>query len=122
MVEREIGILQGQRVLIVEDEYIIAADMAQSLEDLGVSVMGPAGSVADALALIARSAAIDTAVLDVNLGAEKVYLVADALQARGVPVVFVTGYDDWIIPEEYACSPRLRKPVDTGALSRILGK
>ncbi|MCQ4190789.1 response regulator [Methylocystis suflitae] len=90
MAERTADTLSGRRILIVEDEYIIAADLAQLLEGLGAKV-GPAGSVADALALIARQPAIDVALLDVTLGSEKIFPVADVLQARGVAFVFATG-------------------------------
>lgn len=120
MGERIGSAMRGRRILIVEDEYIIAADLAQSLEDLGVMVIGPAGSVADALALMADQPAIDAAVLDVTLGAEKITPVADALRARGVPFVFATGYDAWIIPSAYADAPRFKKPVDTRALAQVL--
>jgi CheY-like chemotaxis protein len=104
MVEQAMSAVSGRRILIVEDEYIIAADLAQLLEGLGVTVIGPVGSVADALALLAGEPAIDAAVLDVTLGTEKIFPVADALRARGVPFVFATGYDAWIIP------PPMRTP------------
>lgn len=112
--------LRGRRALIVEDEYLIAFDLARTLEDLGVGVVGPARSVADALALIATEAKIDAAVLDINLGGEKAYPIADALLTRRVPFVFVTGYDSWIIPAAYAGAPRCEKPVDVRVLARLL--
>jgi CheY-like chemotaxis protein len=117
-----ISALSGRCILIVEDEYLIAVDLARSLEDLGVVVLGPAGSVADALALAASEPLLDAAVLDVNLGSEQVFPVADALLARGIPFIFATGYDDWIVPDDYADAPRLQKPIDTRALARILSK
>lgn len=122
MVEAAIQRLKGRRILVVEDEYIIAADLTQSLEDFGVSVIGPAGSVRDALALVSGNPAIDAAVLDINLSAEKIYPVAAALRERRVPFVFATGYDRWVIPDEYADIPRLEKPVDIGVLARALAK
>jgi len=112
--------LSGWRILVVEDEYVIAVDLAASLEDLGVAVVGPVRSVAEALALIEREATLDAAVLDVNLGAEKVFPVARSLQARGVPFVFATGYDHWIIPSAFEKVPRFEKPVDTAELVRAL--
>jgi CheY-like chemotaxis protein len=114
--------LSGRRILVVEDEYMIASDLAQSLTDLGVAVVGPAGSVADAVALVAGDPALDAAVLDVNLGTEKVFPVADALQARGVPFVFATGYDDRVLPPRYVDTPRFLKPVDTRVLAQVLSK
>jgi CheY-like chemotaxis protein len=119
MAERATGVLSGRRILVVEDDYLIATDLARSLEDLGAAVLGPAGSVKDALALLA-GVTIDAAVLDINLGTEKVFPLADTLLSRRVPFVFTTGYDRWIIPSTYAGVPRLEKPIDTRALVRLL--
>ena len=112
--------LKGRHILVVEDDYLIADDLARSLEDLGVMVLGPAGSVADAMALVAAGGPIDVGILDINLGSEKAFPVADALRQRSVPFVFATGYDRWIIPGMYADVPRFEKPVDTRALARFL--
>ena len=112
--------LQGRRLLVVEDEYILAMDLAHSLEDQGAEVIGPAGAVAPALALLASSEKLDAAVLDINLGGTLVYPVVDALRERGVPCVFVTGYSRWVGPEAYANIPRLEKPVELRALARAL--
>jgi CheY-like chemotaxis protein len=112
--------LRGRRLLIVEDEYILAADLAQSLEDVGVEVVGPAGSIEDALALIDAADDLDGAVLDVNVGGERIYPVADMLRARGVPYVFTTGYDEWVVPQSHADVPRCEKPVDPFILRRVL--
>ncbi|WOH60231.1 hypothetical protein [Bradyrhizobium sp. BWC-3-1] len=106
------SVLQGRHVLVVEDEYMIAVDLARALEDLGATVIGPAASLADALALVAGESALDFAILAVNLGVEKVFQVADDLRARGVPFIFATGYDQWLIPSAYADAPRFDKPVD----------
>jgi len=113
--------LQGRRLLVVEDDYFIAVELARSLQRLGVEVVGPAGSVPDAMGLIEAGAEpLDGAVLDIHLGEEQVYPVADALMARGVPFVFLTGYDALVIPETYSGTPRCEKPVDTGLLLRVL--
>jgi CheY-like chemotaxis protein len=114
------GTLAGQRILVVEDEFLIAADLARSLKGLGAAVIGPAGSVRAALALLEKEAAIDAAVLDINLTREKVYPVAQALQLRQVPFVFATGYEQWVIPREYETVPRCEKPVDLRALISLL--
>src|SRR4051812_39965235 len=99
--------LKGRRFLVVEDEYLIAADLAASLEALGVEVLGPAASVKDALTLLEKAdGQLDGAVLDVNLREERVFPVADLLKSRGVPFIFTTGYDAVAVPEAYADAPR----------------
>lgn len=112
--------LAERLILVVEDEYIVAMDLAQSLEELGAIIVGPAGSVEGALALVMAGTPIDAALLDVNLGREWVYPVADVLQARGVPYVFATGYEKWIIPVSHRDAPWCEKPVNIAHLARIL--
>ncbi len=112
--------LRGYRLLVVEDDYLMASELVYALEELGAAVAGPAGSVAEALALVEGDGRLDGAVLDVNLGGERVFPVADALMARGVPFVFATGYDSWVVPAAYAGVPRCEKPITTGALARAL--
>lgn len=112
--------LQGWRVLVVEDEYLIATELAQSLEDIGAEIIGPAGTVDEALALMNADVAIDGAVLDINVGTKQVYPVADALRARGVPFVFATGYDGWVVPETYLGIPRCEKPVQIRMIAKLL--
>ncbi|WP_261404766.1 response regulator [Chenggangzhangella methanolivorans] len=84
--------LKGLRILLVEDEAMIAMLVEDMLLDGGAEVVGPAGGVKAALAVIAETDAIDGALLDVNLGGEQSFEVADALAARNIPFVFVTGY------------------------------
>lgn len=83
--------LRDKKILLVEDEALIAAMVSDMLADLGATVVGPAGSVQKALAL-ARSASFDAAVLDVNLRGERVDPVADVLVERSIPVLFASGY------------------------------
>jgi CheY-like chemotaxis protein len=99
--------LQGVKVLVVEDEYLVATLMEDILESAGCVVAGPIPRLAQALDA-AISEAYDVAVLDVNLAGERVYPVADVLAQRNVPFVFVTGYG--VLPGEYANRPRLCKP------------
>jgi CheY-like chemotaxis protein len=108
--------LAGLRVLLVEDEYFLAAEMRRAFEDGGAEVLGPAGQVEAALALIDGTERIDAAVLDVNLHDVMVYPVADGLRERGVPFVFTTGYDQVILPKQYSGVRRLEKPVDTSVV------
>ncbi len=111
----EPGILTGKRLLIVEDEYFIASDLKRALETQGATVVGPVGRVADALALIER-APIDAAMLDVNLGSAMCFPVAELLQSRGVPFLFLTGYDGWTLPEGLRTAPLMVKPFDSAAV------
>jgi len=114
--------LTGLQILIVEDEYMIATDLARSLEIQGATVIGPVGSLTGALELAAASESLDAAVLDINLGEEKIFTVADLLVERGVPFVFATGYEAAIIPEVHSNVPRFEKPIDTEALARHLSR
>jgi ActR/RegA family two-component response regulator len=115
--------LRGRRLLIVEDDYMVALELVRSLEEQGVEVLGPAGSVEDALALVEQEGArMDGAVLDINLRNKRVYPVAEALAARGVPFIFATGYDALVIPEGYAHVPRCEKPLDKALLARVLAR
>ncbi|MEH3123240.1 MAG: response regulator [Sphingomonas phyllosphaerae] len=107
--------LTGRRLLIVEDEYFIASDLKRALEAQGVVVVGPVGRVADALALIEREQ-IDAATLDVNLGTAMCYPIAEQLTKRGVPFLFLTGYDGWTMPEWLRDVPLLIKPFDSAAV------
>lgn len=116
--------LNRRRILLVEDEYFLADELATELTDRGATVLGPVSNVKAALALIGDEPQLDGAVLDVNLGGEPVYSVADQLIERGVPVVFTTGYDAAALPERYMHVPRCEKPVSivriTSALSRAI--
>jgi DNA-binding NtrC family response regulator len=111
----------GRRVLVVEDEIIVAWLLEDMLADLGCAVVGPAARVNQALALI-DAEAIDVAVLDVNLNGQKSYPIADALAARGVPFVFSTGYDKDNLLESYRTFPVLQKPFHRSELGVTLAK
>lgn len=110
--------LTGKRVLIVEDEYFIAADLKRALAEAGAIVVGPAGTLASAQALVDDD--IDLAMLDVNLDGEHSYPLANRLRERAVPFAFLTGYDRWALPPAYRDVPRLHKPFDLAQLIRQL--
>lgn len=112
--------LTGRNLLVVEDEYFLADDLAAKFRARGASVVGPAASVDEALELLDGGAAVDGAVLDLNLQGEKAFPIADLLLARNVPFVFATGYDASAIPERFAGVKRCEKPVDAGKLARAL--
>lgn len=109
-----------KRILIVEDEYLIAQDLADEVQRLGFEVVGPVGRLDDAVDLVDRETGIDAAFLDVNLNGERVYAVADRLIARDVPVVLMTGYDESTIPDHYASIDSFTKPVTRGMLRSAL--
>ena len=116
------GTLQNCRILVAEDQYLIAAEIAQTLSDAGAETLGPVSRVGDALRLIAAEDRIDGALLDVNLGSEAVWPVVDALLARSVPLVLATGYDAGAIPRAYAHLPRCEKPASGRDLARALAR
>lgn len=98
------------RVLLVEDNFIIALDLAELVRDAGVEAVGPVGSVAEALAEIARGG-VEAAILDINLGEEDTLAVADELERRRIPFAFATGYNPQdVLPPERAETPVLAKP------------
>jgi CheY-like chemotaxis protein len=103
--------LCGRRILVVEDEYLIAMDVCYALEQRGVTVIGPLPSVVDAMDVLAQISPLDAAVLDINLPGGRVYPLAEALSACGVPYVFATGYSADAIPEQFRQVPRCEKPV-----------
>lgn len=122
MASRSLSSISGRRVLVVEDEYLIASDLASWLEEQGAEVLGPVPTVEDAIALLEVDPLPDVAVLDINLGSEQVFPVADRLKAADVPFVFVTGYDARLIPARYDDAPRSLKPLDRGRLLRSLAE
>ena len=114
--------LRGLRLLVVEDEPLIAMMIATMLEDFGCLVVGPAGSVAHALDLIEREA-IDGALLDVSLGGgRRSYPVAETLQQREIPFVFVTGYGKAALIADFHDVSVLRKPFVADHLRRIVSE
>jgi len=113
--------LKGLRLLVVEDEALVAMMIETMLDDIGCIVVEVAGTVSRGLALVADEAlAVDGAILDVNLGGEKVYPVAEALRARDVPFIFSTGYGIDGIAAEFAHVPALAKPYQQAALEVML--
>ena len=101
--------LKGLRVLVVEDEALVALQLEDMLADLGCAVIRPASRVGRALDLLARQE-VDAAVLDLNVAGELVYPVADALQSRGLPYIFATGYGAAGLTMPYRRRPVLQKP------------
>ena len=111
--------LTGIRVLLVEDDSMVATLMSDLLEVLGCEVAGTVSRLSDALDA-AQSAAFDVAILDVNLEGRPVYPVADALSARGIAAIFCTGYGRSGIDPKYLSMPVLTKPFDLSTLEQTL--
>jgi CheY-like chemotaxis protein len=111
--------LAGKRVLIVEDEMLIAVLIETFLSDFGCSTLGPYSAVADALKAVATEP-FDLAVLDVNLNGEKSYPIAHALAARRIPFVFVSGYGDGAIPAGHDHWRVCPKPFTSDDLATML--
>lgn len=110
--------LPGERILIVEDEALVAMILEDQLADLGISVAATCSSVPDAMQAIEKSAP-HAAILDVNLRGQLVYPVADRLMDRGIPFVFVTGYGRESIDRRYSFVKVLEKPVERQALEGL---
>jgi PAS domain S-box-containing protein len=108
--------------LLVEDEALVAAEMAATIEAAGHMVAAMASSLQEA-ELAAADAEVGAAVLDLNLGGEMSFPVADILRARGVPFIFITGYQpEGLIPERFGAAPVVRKPSSPGDLERALAE
>lgn len=111
--------LQGLKVLVVEDETIVAMLLEQMLEELGCEVIGVAGQVGPA-ADLARSADMDVAILDMNLAGQSVDPVAEALAAREAPFVFASGYGEDGLTARWRGRPVLTKPFRLEQLRQTL--
>lgn len=111
--------LSGRRVLIVEDRYLIAAEISDQVRRLGAEVLGPAPSIAVATEIL-RDEVPDVALLDVNLDGEAVFPLAEALTRTATSIVFVTGYNDDLLPAAWRGRTRLTKPLDPKLLRETL--
>ena len=109
----------GYCVLIVEDDALIGLELETVLEDAGMEVVGPAHSVDAALASTAERKP-DAAILDVNLGGEEVFPVADALAGAHVPFLFLTGHSASIVPTRHQDRPMLAKPYQPSDVVRAI--
>jgi len=117
---RVTGVLRGKFVLVMEDEYFIADDIARALTKTGAEVVGPFGHVQQGIARLKIEPAIDLAILDINLNGTKVFDLAAELQDRHVPFIFATGYGNDFLPDRFAVVPRWEKPFDLTSLAKAL--
>ncbi|MGF7147269.1 DNA-binding response OmpR family regulator [Sphingomonas zeicaulis] len=114
-------LLDGRRILVVEDEYMLAAELRTALMEVNAVVLGPVGTVDATLDLLRSDPHVDGAILDVNLHGEPVYPAADELVARGVPFVFATGYDASVIPKRFAHVLSCDKPINIKKIVQAIG-
>ena len=113
--------MAGKRILVVEDEALVAMLIEDILSDAGATVVGPAARVARALDLL-REGDVDAALLDVNLAGEMTTAVAEELRRRGIPFAFATGYGVAGVPEGFAGQPLLQKPFQEHDLNRVMAE
>lgn len=113
--------LSGVRILLVEDETLVAMLLEDMIADLGGTVVASASRVGRALEVVEdRGTDLDLAVLDVNLGGEEAFPVADALARRGVPFAFSTGYGNSGLPDAWRNRPTLQKPFTQDQVTAVL--
>jgi PAS domain S-box-containing protein len=110
--------VSGNRILVVEDEALVAIAIREALEEQGYSVIGPCNRITDAMVAL-RHNRVDAAVLDVNLGDDSVYPLADMLVAERIPFIFVTGYGSEELDRRFLTVPILQKPIERQALQTI---
>jgi DNA-binding response OmpR family regulator len=109
----------GAKVLIVEDEWLLAEHYASILRDAGYTIVGPAPSLDQATELLSKSA-VDAALLDINLRDTLSYPLAERLATQQVPFAFITGYDPVDVPPKLAQNPLVRKPAQPAELRGVV--
>src|SRR4030095_13766614 len=109
--------IAGRRILVVEDEMLIAMEIEATLETLGCDIVGPVSTLETALQL-AREMTLDAAILDITIRGGKSYPVAKELLSRDIPFALASGYGDWALPEAMRDRPRLTKPFTTAELEK----
>lgn len=117
--QSKLALFRETKILVVEDEYFFADETKRKLEKLGAVVIGPTGSVQDALVLLDNNQ-VDGAILDIHLGDEQVFPVADELDSRDIPFVFATGYNPAVIPAKYTGFALCEKPMELGRIGDAL--
>jgi DNA-binding LytR/AlgR family response regulator len=115
-------VLEGLRILVVEDEFLVATHIKRLLAGWGCEIVGPAPSLDDGQRL-AQSENLDGAILDININGGNSVPIADTLRDRDLPFIFITGYaSPRILPQSLAAMPRLHKPIDESMLEAVLVK
>lgn len=110
----------GRRILIVEDEYFLADDLAKEFARRGADIVGPLGEVVEAIELLKAGTRIDAALLDINVRNQLIFPLARALRQHRIPFAFTTGYDKGWVDPEFADVPLCEKPFDMAAVANCL--
>lgn len=111
--------LEDLRILVAEDEYLLAAELSSTLRGAGATIIGPARDVPHALDLVAR-APLDCAIVDMNLAGELGLALTDALEQAAIPYIILTGYDRAALPLRHDRAPFVEKPADLSQLLRMI--
>ena len=111
--------LPGRTILIIEDSPLVAANLEEILLELGCKVVGPAGTMSDALRL-SEQGDFDAAMVDLNIRGSKAFSILKILAQQQIPFLLVTGYADWSMPEEWSQAPRMPKPFNKEMVERSL--
>ena len=111
--------LAGRRILVIEDEYYLAMELQDEIEQAGGAVIGPCADAKTCLTLLKGDRA-DAAIVDINLGNGPSFEVADALRSIGVPFLFLTGYDAETVPDRLRDVLCVQKPANIALLLREL--
>lgn len=112
-------LLENQHILIVEDEFLIALDLEETVHEAGAQAVGPVGTVGEALALLAQQN-VSGAILDMNLGSELSTAIAEQLQQREVPFIYHSGQSDLLSDPSWPKAPVVSKPATPTALVEAL--
>jgi CheY-like chemotaxis protein len=113
--------LEDRRILVVEDEFLQAMEVCTQLKAAGAVAVGPVGGYTDAMAFIAANNRIDLVVLDISLGEDLTFPIADVLSERDIPFIFTTGYSQSVFPSRFADAQFCGKPLDFTQLLRLIG-
>jgi DNA-binding response OmpR family regulator len=113
------GAFSALRILIVEDEYYLAADLAEALRGQGADVVGPVGTLVEAAEMVERER-IDCAILDMNLRGDMAYPIADRLEQAGIPFLIATGYNGASLPKRFSNVPRVEKPFNPSEVAAAI--
>jgi len=117
----ETDAFRDRRILIVEDDFLIADAICEVLDLAGAEIIGPVGRLPEAMSLIGTVDGLDAVLLDLDLHGEMTYPVADLLRERRIPFVFTTGYSSAVVDDRYRHHPRCEKPISISTMLSTLG-